>query len=84
MRRKLGRPMERLGGYMMFAGGVSIAIIFLIVLVNGSWPSFLEPVQNAARGIGDTVGDLVWLFWVAAFIGPGFIVQQIGIKIGRS
>ena len=66
---------------MMLAGGLAIAAIFLIVLLNGTWPEFLKPVQNAAGGISGYIGGAVWLVWVAVFIGPGYAVQSIGERI---
>jgi len=62
----------------MMMGGLLIAAIFLVVLINGQWPEFLSPIQNAARGISDFIGGLVWLVWVAVFIGPGFLVHSLG------
>jgi hypothetical protein len=74
----LGKQVEKLGSVLMMIGGVCIVGIFLAVLVNGSWPDYLSPVQAHARAISDVVGGLVWLAWVAAFIGPGFLVQLLG------
>ena len=80
---KLARSIEWLGNKLMLIGGLAIAGIFLTVLINGHWPDSFSPLRNFMRGAGDLVGDAVWFLWVAIFIGPGFLVQQIGERLGK-
>ena len=76
--KSVGKALERLGNLLMLFGGLLIAAIFLTVLINGHWPDFLGPVRNSARAISGYIGGLVWLVWVAVFIGPGFVVHSVG------
>ena len=78
---KIGRSLERLGAYVMLLGGVLIAAIFLTVLLYGTWPEFLSPVQDAAKFLSAWVGGFVWLVWIAVFIGPGWLLQIAGQKM---
>lgn len=76
--KKAGAIVEKAGTYLMLAGAACIAGIFLIVLVNGTWPDFLAPIQDRARLISDVVGNLVILVWTIVFFGPGYLVQLFG------
>jgi len=71
----------KLGQMLMVAGGASLALIFLIVMVNGSWPDFLEPVRSRFE-LGS---NLLGIFWfpvlLGIFVGPGLAIQYLGEKI---
>lgn len=76
--KDLGLILERLGGYLIIVGGCCIAGIFLTVLVNGTWPDFLDPIKNRAAVLSDVIGDMVLIVWGLVFFGPGLIVQWVG------
>jgi len=81
--KKVDALLERAGRHLMLVGVASIAGIFLIVLVNGTWPEFLIPVKDRASLIADLVGDFVIVVWGLVFVGPGFLVQSLGQWLQR-
>lgn len=66
-----------LGKALMICGIGAVALIFLVAIFFG-WPETLEPVRSIAATVSDYVGPLVWLVWLAVFVGPGFALSEIG------
>ena len=78
---ELGRLVERIGGLLIFAGVAMLAGIFLVVLLFGQWPDFLEPIQSLFGSIGSTVGGFAFVVEVWIFVGPGLLVFWIGRRL---
>lgn len=76
-----GRGLQRIGQVLAFAGGGLFAVIFVIVLVHGSWPNFLKPVQSRFQIISDFLGGFAFVAELAIFIGPGVLLWMAGEKI---
>lgn len=74
---------ERIGFSLAVLGGLAFASIFIIVLVNGSWPDFLWPVQSRFAIISDFVGPWAFAVELFIFIGPGLLVYLIGQRLRR-
>ena len=81
---KLGAILEKLGTALAAIGGICFAGIFLIVLLNGTWPEFLEPVRNCYAAISDLVGSLAFLVELVIFVGPGLLVALAGQSLRNS
>ncbi len=59
------------------AGGLTLAGIFLVVLLNRRWPEFLHPVRNFFGLIANWVGDWAFIVEVWLFIGPGALFYYL-------
>lgn len=81
--QKLGQLLQRIGQGLMILGGGSLAVIFLIVIVAGSWPDFLHPVQSRFQLISQFLGEFAFIAELALFVGPGAIVWWTGEKIAK-
>jgi hypothetical protein len=72
---------ERAGGILVIIGGASFAAIALCVLVNGTWPQALKPVQHTFAFLSDWIGEWALAIEIWAFIGPGMLLMWMGSKI---
>ncbi len=64
------------GGAALFAG------MFVIVLINGRWPAFLEPVRSRFALASDLLGNFAFIVELGVFVGPGFLVAWLGERMG--
>jgi hypothetical protein len=71
-------PIQQLGAYLGLTGGALLAAIFVLVLVNGSWPAFLQPVQNLFGAISHWAGDFALIAEIWLFVGPGVLLYYWG------
>jgi hypothetical protein len=84
---KLGSNIQKLGGILMISGALLIVIIFLSVILSGSWDQSPEIVQawgNFIRSIANIpiLGNfLSFIIWLVVFVGPGYLLQFLGKKI---
>ena len=74
---------ERIGQALAVLGGVTFAGIFLIVLVNGTWPAFLHPVQHRFALASDFFGSYAFIVELMIFVGPGLLLAFIGQKLRK-
>lgn len=79
--RSLGSFLERAGGLFAIVGAAGLALIFAVVIVNGSWPAFLAPVRELFSALGNTIGGAALVVEGLMFIGPGLALQAIGRKL---
>jgi hypothetical protein len=80
---KVGRLIEIIGIVLAWIGGVALAVVLLIVFVNGTWPGFLRPVKALFGVISELVGSFAFTVEVVAFIGPGLLVMALGQKLKK-
>lgn len=81
---KLGAALERIGMALAILGGACFAAIFLIVIVNGSWPDFLEPVRSRYALANNLVGEFAFVVEILCFTGPGLLISALGAKLQNS
>lgn len=77
----VGKALQRIGQALAFAGGGMLALIFAIVLLNGTWPDFLKPIQSLFQMISEFSGNFAFVAEIAIFIGPGVLLWAAGEKI---
>ncbi len=82
--RPIGEFLERAGYGLALVGGIVFASVFAIVLVNGSWPDFLRPIQARFVIISDILGPFTFMAELVLFVGPGFLVVLLGQKLKGS
>ena len=80
----MGRGIERAGYMLAWAGGLTYAAIFLIVLVNGRWPHFLQPIQSRFAIAGRFLGDFAFMAEIAVFVGPGLLLATLGKNLQKN
>ncbi len=71
-------PIQQLGAYLSIIGGVALVLVFLTVVVNGTWPQFLKPIQNLFGLISAWIGSFALIAEVWLFIGPGVLIYYWG------
>jgi hypothetical protein len=76
--RAFGRELTRIGYGLAAIGLILFVGIFVIVLANGSWPQFLEPVRARFAIISDFVGGFALIVEGAIFVGPGILIAWLG------
>ncbi len=84
MSKRLGKNIELLGTATAIIGGIALASIFIIVMINGSWPDFLRPFQATAQTLSSFLGGFVFPVEVAIFVGPGMLIRFFGEKLQES
>ena len=84
MSKKLGKSIELVGTGIAIVGGIALASIFIIVMVNGSWPEFLRPFQVTAQTLSGFIGALAFPVEIAIFVGPGMLIRFLGEKLQES
>jgi hypothetical protein len=77
-------PLERIGGWLIIIGFAAFAGVFLVVIVNATWPEFLRPVQSLYAGISDIFGSVAIIIEAWLFVGPGFLIKYIGTRQRKS
>mgnify|MGYP003386298136 CR=1 FL=1 len=83
MRNLLSRVLIFLGQVWIAISASSLVILFVIVLINGSWPDFLDPVK-IRFGIGASFFGIFWFPILSMMLfGPGFAIMSIGDKIKK-
>lgn len=82
--KDLGATLEKVGTTLAVLGGLCFAGIFLIVIVNGTWPDFLEPVRRRYGMISDFAGGFAFVIELFLFIGPGLLIAALGQKLQNS
>jgi hypothetical protein len=70
--------LERIGFALAILGGALFAAIFIVVLVSGSWPQFLDPVRERFKIISSFLGSFTFVAEVLIFLGPGGLVLMLG------
>ncbi len=76
--KQLGSTLERLGQALSLLGGATLALVILIVIINGRWPVFLEPVRSRFELISGFLGDYAIIVEGLCFVGPGLLIAWIG------
>ena len=76
-------PVQQIGAYLGIAGGAIFVGIFLVVLLNGGWPDFLEPIQNLYGFVSSWIGDAAIVVEAWIFIGPGALLYYLGKSLGE-
>ena len=77
----IGNLLIRVGNGLAVIGGIAFLSIFAIVLLNGSWPDFLRPVQSRFAIITQFAGSLAFIVELGLFVGPGLLVALLGQKM---
>lgn len=80
----LGSALTKIGTVLAVAGGLCFAGIFLIVLLNGSWPDFLEPVRSRYEMLGNMTGGFAFIIELIVFVGPGLALVAFGENLRDS
>lgn len=75
---------ERIGQLLAILGGVTLAGIFLVVLVNGTWPAFLRPVQQRFALASDFFGSAAFIVELLVFVGPGLLISYLGQRFRKT
>jgi hypothetical protein len=73
-----GPLLERVGKWLTMAGGIALLGIFAVVMINGHWPSWLQPVRAAFSGVASVLGEGAIVVEGLAFVGPGLVIMWIG------
>lgn len=77
----MGEAIQKLGIALACIGGICFASIFIVVIANGSWPNFLEPVRSRFELIDDFVGGFAFIVELFLFVGPGLLIAAVGEKL---
>ena len=77
----MAEVVKKAGIGLAAAGGLAYLAIFAIVLVNGTWPDFLEPIQTKFATMEQFLGPLNWPAQIAMFAGPGGLLYLLGERI---
>ncbi len=75
---------EQLGIILAWLGGLAYAGIFVIVLLNGSWPVFLRPVQARFALASELLGSFSFVLQALIFVGPGLLVNYVGQRLRKN
>lgn len=84
MNNLIAAGISKLGQLLVVLGVVALASIFLIVLVNGSWPEFLGPVRSRFEVGSRFLGEFWFPVLVGLFVGPGFAIYSFGEWLKKS
>lgn len=84
MNVSIARSIAKIGQILMIIGGIALASIFLIVLINGSWPDYLQPIRSRFEIGSKFLGDFWFPALIGIFIGPGMAVTWFGEKLNRA
>jgi hypothetical protein len=79
--RQLGNFLDFIGKALFAIGALLFAGIFLVVLINGKWPLFLEPVRSRFSLASDFLGPFTFIVEAIIFVGPGLLLRWIGQRI---
>ncbi len=52
----------------------AVMLGFIVILINGTWPDAMRPIQRLFQALHGALGSFAWLVQVAIFAGPGTIV----------
>ena len=74
---QLSKVVGWIGMALIVLGAGTYASIFLIVLINGTWPSFLYPVQSRFRIASYFLGNFAFIAEVLLFVAPGLLLKMI-------
>lgn len=72
---------EAIGTGLIAIGWGGVAVVFLIVLVNGEWPHYFQPVRIRLKIGADFFGPFWFPVFVALVSGPGVLLQWLGERI---
>jgi len=72
--------LERIGNWLIIIGAAALAGIFATVIINGSWPEVLRPVQGLFAFLGDWLGDAALVVEGLLFLGPGLALKYFGLR----
>ena len=78
-----GNALERIGKWLVALGVLSAIIVMIIVVVNGTWPEFLHPVQHHLQLLYSMVGSLNMVVIGIALVGPGIAINALGTWMKR-
>lgn len=56
---------------LWFIALAAVVIGFIVILINGTWPDAMRPIQHLFQTLHGTLGPFAWLVQVAIFAGPG-------------
>jgi hypothetical protein len=59
---------------LWFVAATAVAVGFVAIIINGSWPDAMKPVQHLFRNLHEYLGPFAFLVQVAIFAGPGALV----------
>lgn len=79
----MAKVVQRAGIALMVAGAACLAAILILVLVNGSWPDYLEPVRSRFELAHRLVGNFAFEVEVGLFLLPGGLTFWLGERMGR-
>ncbi len=80
----LGAALERTGITLAIWGAACLTGIFLVVIHNGSWPGFLEPIRQLFATNACVSGEFTLIVELILFIGPGILIRVAGERIRDS
>lgn len=75
---------SKLGQALVVLGIVALAAILLIVLVNGSWLEFLEPIRSRFEVGSHFLGSFWFPALLGLFVGLGFSIYSFGEWLKKS
>jgi hypothetical protein len=75
--------LKRIGMVLFYVGLATLAGIFVIVVVNGTWPGFLKPAQWLFSAVSGYVGDFAIVVQGLLFLGPGILLFKAGEAMER-
>jgi hypothetical protein len=81
MRDNVGLALEKAGGVLAIVGAAALGGIFMVVLVNGTWPTFFSPIRSVFTAIGNSVGNWALVIEGWLFVGPGLLLRALGAKL---
>ena len=79
-----GKLLRQAGRALFYLGLAALAGIFIIVLVNSTWPAFLKPVQTLFAALTDIVGGFAFVIEGLIFLGPGLALVKLGEALEAS
>ena len=79
----MGKNIRRLGAAPFYVGLASFAGIFIVVMLNGTWPAILHPVKALFSTLNDYVGGWAIIIEGWLFLGPGLFLIWLGNEIQR-
>ncbi|MEN0654230.1 MULTISPECIES: hypothetical protein [Hyphobacterium] len=80
---KLGAVLDVLGKALLYFSIGLAAAGFLIVLIAGQWPGWLEPVRMRLELGSNLLGPFWWPVLVGIVVGPGLALQSIAENLRR-